>query len=152
MTFGEWLDNMNKRKLLHILIPIIGILLYGWIVINVYGSNTRCFFRGFFGIPCPGCGLSRSYMALLKGHLGEALYYHPLFVLPPLVLIIYLLRNNRYVQWLYKKKLFWICLLIIFFGVYVVRMILMFPHTLPMQFNEEAFIPRIINELSHLIK
>lgn len=36
--------------------------------------------------PCPGCGLTRATLALLHGHLGEALRFHPLVpVVTPLV-------------------------------------------------------------------
>ena len=36
--------------------------------------------------PCPGCGLTRATLALLHGHLGEALRFHPLVPLvTPLV-------------------------------------------------------------------
>jgi hypothetical protein len=38
----------------------------------------------FFGIPCPGCGLTRATLALLRGDFGVALHFHPLvFVLAP---------------------------------------------------------------------
>jgi len=32
----------------------------------------------FFGIPCPGCGLTRATLALAHGHLGAAVALHPL--------------------------------------------------------------------------
>ncbi len=36
--------------------------------------------------PCPGCGLTRGTLALLRGHVGEALRFHPLVpVVSPLV-------------------------------------------------------------------
>ena len=39
----------------------------------------------FLGIPCPGCGLTRATLALLRGDFGAALHFHPLvFVLTPL--------------------------------------------------------------------
>jgi uncharacterized protein DUF2752 len=39
--------------------------------------------------PCPGCGLTRGTLALLHGHLGEALRFHPLVpVVSPLVALV----------------------------------------------------------------
>jgi hypothetical protein len=36
--------------------------------------------------PCPGCGLTRATLALLRGHLAEALDFHPLvLIVAPLI-------------------------------------------------------------------
>jgi hypothetical protein len=37
-----------------------------------------CAFRNAFGIPCPGCGLTRSFAAFSHGWLAEAFEMHPL--------------------------------------------------------------------------
>jgi hypothetical protein len=39
---------------------------------------SLCPFKLFTGLPCPGCGLTRSAVAFLDGDLSASLYYHPL--------------------------------------------------------------------------
>lgn len=44
-----------------------------------------CPLASVFGVPCPGCGLTRATLALAHGDLSRALELHPLvFVLAPL--------------------------------------------------------------------
>src|SRR4051812_14423957 len=40
-----------------------------------------CPFALLTGQPCPGCGLTRATLALLRGDLGDAVRFHPLSVL-----------------------------------------------------------------------
>lgn len=48
-----------------------------------------CFYNRFLGIECPGCGMQRAIIELLKGHLLESLEtYPPLF---PIVFMLVLL-------------------------------------------------------------
>lgn len=37
-----------------------------------------CLFHSVTGVPCPSCGATRSVLALLDGHLGDAIAYNPL--------------------------------------------------------------------------
>lgn len=44
-----------------------------------------CPTAGMFGIPCPGCGLTRAVLAAVQGNFSGAFHYHPLFfVLGPI--------------------------------------------------------------------
>jgi hypothetical protein len=44
-----------------------------------------CPLAGVFGIPCPGCGLTRATLAFVRGDLRQAFTFHPLvLVLAPL--------------------------------------------------------------------
>ena len=47
-----------------------------------------CPSKVLFHIECPGCGLQRSFICLLKGDLKESLMFHPATI-PMLVLVIF---------------------------------------------------------------
>ena len=42
------------------------------------GSLSICLTRRVFGLPCPGCGLTRGLAHLLQGNLSRAMALHPL--------------------------------------------------------------------------
>ena len=42
---------------------------------------TVCTFRRIFGMDCPGCGLTRAFVAMAHGRLAAAWHYHPVGVL-----------------------------------------------------------------------
>ena len=51
-----------------------------------------CLFYHFTGLPCPGCGLTRSFVCLGHGHVFEALHWHPLGPAIYVVLLLLWLR------------------------------------------------------------
>ncbi|WP_237579104.1 DUF2752 domain-containing protein [Candidatus Enterococcus willemsii] len=104
-----------------------------------------CLFRWITGIPCPGCGMTRSFLHLLSGQIDEAFYYHPLFWLVPILFGIVLLRKQPIIQKVYASKAFWTAMLVVILGVYSYRMVQFFPHQVPLDFEEKALIPRILS-------
>ncbi len=55
---------------------IVGLVYY--FILRNWLPAFPCVFKTMFGIYCPGCGGTRAVIALLKGHVIRALWYHPL--------------------------------------------------------------------------
>jgi hypothetical protein len=56
-----------------------------------------CPFRALTGIPCPGCGMTRSFLSLFHLDFHDAFLYHPMFpafLLLPILLLIHLARHR----------------------------------------------------------
>ena len=45
-----------------------------------------CFYKKFLGVECPGCGMQRSIVSLLKGDFNESFAFYP-----PLLLVLSLI-------------------------------------------------------------
>lgn len=86
---------MTPRRLLRISIGLILIimavsgLLYHVAGINMMShlpSVALCPFHAVTGIPCPGCGMTRSFLSIGQLRLGEALHWNPLSILLMIVM------------------------------------------------------------------
>lgn len=99
-----------------------------------------CLFKNTVGIPCPGCGMTRALLSVLKGDLITAFYYHPLWVvviLYPVVYVIFKIIKPQEEFEMWKNK--WLKLIIkLFIFIWIIRMIFLFPDTSPLNFNENS--------------
>jgi len=41
---------------------------------------SPCLFKSTLGVDCPGCGMQRALISLLKGNFSESLQYHPALI------------------------------------------------------------------------
>lgn len=111
----------------------------------VFGNDTLCFFKNIYGAPCPGCGLTRAYLSLVRGEFFLALRYHPLFALAPVVLVVWAFRDRRPFDRFYRSDRFWIAIIVALLATWVVRMVLYFPDVPPMDLNRSALFMRIFD-------
>ncbi|MGQ9847335.1 MAG: DUF2752 domain-containing protein [Bacteroidales bacterium] len=67
-------------------------------------------YKKFLGIECPGCGMQRSLIALLKGNLYESLQLFPALI--PLILMFVFLAFHLKFQFKYGARIltFWFIL------------------------------------------
>lgn len=75
--------------------PGIGILfILAAFYIFMYFADVGCFFQNVFGVPCPGCGMTRALISALKLDVKAALEFHPMVFSLPLI-AWYIFNNGR---------------------------------------------------------
>jgi hypothetical protein len=60
---------------------------YGAAVPFVFVSDWACPFNLLTGLPCPGCGSTRAFLALMSGDLERAIAYNSLLFIAPIILV-----------------------------------------------------------------
>ena len=128
------MGNGKIKKFIPIFISVIILLAFA-----VFSDTGICVFRRVTGVPCPSCGMTRSYLALFHGDLKTAFFMHPLFWLVPIIAGLLLFSHFKKI----KFTKVYIVITIIFIAVYILRMILYFPHTYPMDYEFSSIIGRI---------
>ena len=107
------------------------ILLLYFFVEPKNGILPKCFFHELTGLYCPGCGVQRSFHALLNGHILTAIDYNLLFILF-LPLIIYFIlafalgKKHPYSSFIYKSP-FSFTVVIVVVSFWVLRNIPIMP-------------------------
>lgn len=90
----------------------------------------------FTGIPCPGCGITRSITLLVFGYFKEAIEMYPMVL--PIGIWVALFGLNRYYikKGMHILKICGILILLSSIGVYIYRMINWYPDRVPMVYYE----------------
>ena len=73
-----------------------GALFVAWLAL--YLLDIGCIFRLMTGIPCPGCGMTRAWLAALRLDYAAAFAYHPLFWVVPIAFVLAFVRIVRLVN------------------------------------------------------
>ena len=60
-------------------------LIYLILAVGLWFSDISCFWLATFGVPCPGCGMTRATLAALRLDFQEAFRMHPMFWAMPLL-------------------------------------------------------------------
>ncbi|MDR1154714.1 MAG: DUF2752 domain-containing protein [Bacteroidales bacterium] len=51
--------------------------------------QAPCFYKSALGVDCPGCGMQRAFIALLRGDFVESLKLYPALI-PTIVMLVFL--------------------------------------------------------------
>ncbi|MEG2596790.1 MAG: DUF2752 domain-containing protein [Oscillospiraceae bacterium] len=122
------------------------ILIILFVAAMLFLLDTGCIVRNITGFPCPGCGMIRAHKAALQLDFSAAFFYHPLwFTAIPLILLT-IFRPNGIFSAKKKNDIFWCCCALLFLVVYIIRMILYFPNTAPMDYNPHSIFSWIFHK------
>jgi hypothetical protein len=81
----SFITKREQKKLLGIVAAALTLLVPYLIHVFDHGdieqAQSLCVFKMLTGLPCPGCGITKSLIFLYQGDLGKSLRYH-LFGLP----------------------------------------------------------------------
>ena len=127
----------SGKKILSIFSVVLLILAVMGMYSLITGKFQLCIFRIFTGFPCPGCGLTRALIALLKGKWQISLQYHPL-LLPVLFTLLTAfaahtaekfprLKLLHFFTALNTSKYFYPVIFAIIMVLYLYRMFTLFP-------------------------
>ncbi len=85
-----------------------GVLHLTLVSLNV--PSWECPFFRATGVPCPGCGLTRALMLLMRGELRGALHFHafaPIFLIGVAALILSAVLPNSIIQPVISRTELW---------------------------------------------
>ena len=85
MMGGAALKISNLKNKLAFCAVYVGVIAL-WMALDL-----QCFWLATFGVPCPGCGMTRATLAALRLDFAEAFRLHPMFwVMPALGVHLFL--------------------------------------------------------------
>ncbi len=102
----ERIKNDWKNYKVGLLIALVVV-----VVATVLGRGI-CYFKNLTGIPCPGCGMTRSFLLILQGRFAQAWEMHPFAYGWIVFAVIFFV--DRYV--LRKREVLWRVALIFLCG------------------------------------
>jgi hypothetical protein len=94
--------------------------------------------------------MTRAGFAVLRFDFIEALNYNPLIFILPFILFVIIFKSIPTIKKIYDSKIFWITLSILIIGLYILRLIYVYPNP-PMDYNENSLLNVFINFIKNIL-
>ena len=104
----------------NILIKLGAMASYAVIVYTMYLMNVQCIFIRLFGVRCLGCGMTRAWLAALKGHFCDAFAFHPMFWSVPII-GLFILTDGKVFKSSFLNKAVLVLLGVGYISVFLLR-------------------------------
>ena len=76
-------------------ILVLSALLF--VVILIWKIEPGCLVQRFLNIPCPTCGMTRAFFALINGDIKLSLNYHPMIWSVPVLMCMFLFYEKFFI-------------------------------------------------------
>jgi hypothetical protein len=107
----------SAKKIFKDRLFLITLIVILYLILNLF--HIGCPIKYLSGISCPGCGMTRAIWSALFLNFKEAFHYHPLFLLSPIIVLLFLLET--YIKPKYYK-IAWSIIIPLFLITYFIRL------------------------------
>lgn len=94
---------------------------------NIFKLES-CPVKLLIGLPCPGCGMTRSILCLLKLDIKGSFRYNALWLILLFIVVVAILKRYGIFKKLYYSRVFWILIGAIILTYYILRLIYVYPN------------------------
>lgn len=111
---------MSKKQEISSLIIFILIILITYLIYYSFtGNGIPCMFKKLTGLYCPGCGITRMFLSLLRFDIYQAFRYNPLVFILLATYLFYIIidlvkysKTNKHLK--ISNKIYWTLLILVF--------------------------------------
>lgn len=111
---------MSKKQEIRSLIIFILIIMVTYLIYYLFtGNGIPCIFKKITGLYCPGCGITRMFLSLVRFNIYQAFRYNPLVFVLLVTSLFYLTidkinfsKTNKHLK--ISDKIYWTILILVF--------------------------------------
>lgn len=138
--------NDERRRNVWNRLKVSGLIFLFYLILNIF--HAGCPIKFITGVSCPGCGMTRAVLSALRLDFHMAFYYHPLFLLAPVMFVLFIFQD--YVKPRISKVI-WGIIILLFTITYLFRLFFVQNDVVSIDFNG-GLVVKLLNQLFSIVE